>query len=405
MPMFKYRAVKANGEKYEGAFEALDKFAVYRKVRETGDSIVFVEEAGKKSRFDFSRIMSVFSRINTQEKVIFARNLGAMIEAGLPMSRSLSVMERQSKNEALKKVLAALNDSIKIGKTLSDSMNAFPKVFSSLFVSMVAAGEESGKLADSLRVVSDQMERSYMLVKKVRGALMYPAVIICAMIGIGILMLIYVVPTLTATFKELKVELPLSTRIIVFISDFLKENILLSLFALVIIVGVSYMAAKTKRGRQLFDLIVLKIPLIGTLVKETLSARTTRTLSSLLISGVPVVTALGITREVVQNSYYKEVLLKASEVIQEGVAMSSVFIQHEHLYPIFVGEMMSVGEETGKLSDMLYRIAVYYETEVEQKTKDMSTIIEPFLMIFIGAVVGFFALAMITPTYSLVGGI
>ncbi|MBX4210885.1 type II secretion system F family protein [Candidatus Parcubacteria bacterium] len=167
-------------------------------------------------------------------------------------------------------------------------------------------------------------------------------------------------------------------------------------------VGGTAFSLRTKKGKRAFDYIILRVPLIGILVKEINSARTTRTLASLLSAGVDYVIAVTITREVLQNSYYKEVLAKAEIVIQKGDPISKVFLEREDLYPTFVGEMASVGEETGKLGEMLLGVAVFYEDEVDQKTKDMSTIIEPFLMVFIGIVVGFFAISILAPTYSLV---
>jgi type IV pilus assembly protein PilC len=403
MPQFSYKAVRASGDTYEGTIEAPDKFTVYRELKASGDMVVSVEEPRmRKSAGSFSNLLK---RIKMHERIIFARNLGAMLEAGLSLSRALSVLERQSKNPELKRVLTALDAEVSKGQNLSDAMVAHPKVFSNLFVSMVKAGEESGKLAESLKVVAEQMERSYLLKKKVRGALMYPSVVVSVMVVIGVLMLIYVVPTLTSTFKELNVPLPASTRLVIGVSDFLSNNVLL---ALVLALGAGfglYAIGKSPIGRRFFDSAVLRIPVVGVLVKETNAARTARTLASLLTSGVEVVGALSTTRDVMQNSLYKAVLLKAADGIQKGLPISAAFLENERLYPVFVGEMISVGEETGKLSDMLMRVASFYENEVEQKTKDMSTIIEPFLMVIIGVTVGFFAVAMISPTYSLMSGI
>jgi type IV pilus assembly protein PilC len=267
---------------------------------------------------------------------------------------------------------------------------------------MVKAGEESGNLAGSLKVIAIQMDKSYALSRKVKGALIYPAVIFSVMVVIGVLMMVYMVPTLTATFKGLGVDLPLSTRIVIGISDFLRNHFLIVFLAVVAVIVTIAALLKTKAGSRAFDYFILHLPVIGTIVKEVNSARTTRTLSSLLSSGVDVVVALGVTEEVIQNSFYKEVLGKAHENIQKGDPISAVFIEHENLYPIFVGEMMNVGEETGKMADMLLGVAAYYEDEVDQKTKDMSTIIEPVLMVIIGIAVGIFAISMLAPTYSLV---
>lgn len=400
MAHYRYKARNKDGETYEGAAEVPDKFALYTHIREEGGEVIEVKESGTQS-FSLTRLNELFGTVKDYEKVVFTRNLGAMIEAGLSLSRALSVLERQTKNPKLKMVLAGLNNDIKKGENFHTALKQYPKVFSPLFSSMVHAGEESGKLSDSLKIVGAQLERSYTLKKKIHGALIYPSIIVVAMIIIGILMLIYVVPTLTQTFEELGAELPRSTQSIIVASRFLTENTIVALLIPLVLALLLYLGFRTERVKRMWHYAVLRVPIIGGLIKEVQSARTTRTLSSLLSSGVEIVTALSITRDVVQNSYYRDVLKRAENDVQKGTPLSGSFTENEHLYPILVGEMISVGEETGKLPDMLLRVAEFYEGEVEQKTKDMSTVIEPFLMVFIGIVVGFFALSMIAPIYSL----
>ncbi len=401
MLTYKYKAVNASGQPYEGEMEAPDRFAVYRKVKSERGTVLYVNEVRKTFLF-LGKLDSFVGRIKAYEKITFARNLGSMIDAGLSVTRALAVMEKQTKNKKLKEVLIGLNESISKGRSLSEGMKVFPKVFSQLFISMVKAGEESGNLAGSLRVVALQMDKSYSLSRKVRGALIYPAVILSVMVVIGVLMMVYMVPTLSSTFKGLGVELPLSTRAIIFISDFLRNHYFFVLFTALVVVGGLTMFLRTKKGKRTYDFTVIRLPVIGSIVKQINAARTARTLASLLSSGVDVVVALSVTKDVIQNSYYKEVLSKAETNIEKGEAMSIVFVEYENLYPIFVGEMMSVGEETGKMSEMLLGVAVFYEDEIDQKTKDMSTIIEPVLMVIIGIAVGIFAIAMLAPTYSLV---
>jgi len=270
---------------------------------------------------------------------------------------------------------------------------------------MVKSGEESGGLTSALKIVSSQLEKAYQLTKKIRGALIYPAIIISIMIVIGALMLIYLVPTLTATFKELNVDLPLSTQIVIFISDFLKNNIIFTLFGLCVIGFGLYVSFKTPKGKRVFDTFLLHVPIISGIVKQVNAARTARTLSSLLSSGVDVLVAIRITKDVIQNSFYKDVLQSAEVNVEKGEPISTIFLKNEKLYPAFVGEMVNIGEETGKLSAMLANVAEFYEEEVEQRTKDMSTVIEPFLMVFIGLAVGFFAISMLGPMYSLADAI
>lgn len=405
MPKFNFKAVKPSGETYEATRESADKFSLYKEVRNEGDTVVGVSELKTSKNPLFPRIFAIFGIVKMHEKIIFAKNLGAMLSAGLSLSRSLSIIERQTKNKRLKKITVSLNEDISRGKTLSEAMKEHPQVFSNLLVAMVGAGEESGSLAESLSIVSSQMENIYKLQKKVKGAMIYPAVIVAVMLIIGTLMLIYVIPGLTKTFKDVKVELPMSTKIVIFASDFMKNNSVLVFVGLIFAVGLLYAWTRTKKGKKSIDFIILHLPVISGIARETNSARTSRTLSSLLSAGVPVARALGITGDVVQNSYYKEVLKESERSVEKGDSISSVFIKNDHLYPIFVGEMISVGEETGNMASMLMETALFYENEVSQKTKDMSTVIEPFLMVFIGAVVGFFAISMITPMYSIMNNI
>jgi len=402
---FTYKAIGEGGEKISGSAEAKDKFDLARELKAGGKLLVFAEEEGRGDARSIASINVFLSRVTMQDKIIFARNLSAMVHAGLSLSRGMNILERQTKSEKFKKILRSVGNDIKEGNSLSESMKKHSGVFSSLFVAMVRAGEESGSLSQSLKLVGSQMEKSYNLQRKIKGALIYPAIIMLAMVIVGALMLIFVVPTLTSTFKELNAELPLSTQSIIFVSDILIAHTFTIFFGLAVVVSLLVMFFRTQKGKRMTDFTFLRVPIIGTLVKKTNSARTARTLASLLSSGVDIIEALGITKDVLQNSYYKEIVGEAQEGIQKGSPLSGAFIGAKDLYPILVGEMMEVGEETGQLSNMLIEIADFYEGEVEEATKNMATIIEPFLMIIVGAVVGFFAIAMISPTYSLLNNI
>ncbi|PIQ66712.1 MAG: hypothetical protein COV07_00935 [Candidatus Vogelbacteria bacterium CG10_big_fil_rev_8_21_14_0_10_45_14] len=405
MPIFNYKAIAGDGRPIEGQIDAPDRFAVYRKIKSDGQTAIFVKEETAGGARILKKVESFFGKVKTQEKITFARNLSSMIGAGLSVTRAISVMEKQTRNKKLKQTLADLLDNVSKGKTLGDSMKEKPDIFSPLFVSMVRAGEESGNLAGSLKIVALQMDKSYAIVKKVRGAMIYPTIIISLMFVIGILMMVYMVPTLTSTFEGLGVELPLSTRVIIWTSQFLVAHFALVIFGFIFLIALFILFVRNKKGKRILNNIVLRLPVIGGMVKEVNSARTARTLSSLLSSGVDIIVALGVTKDVLQNTYYKDVLGEAQIGVEKGDTLSSIFVQHEKLFPIFVGEMMSVGEETGKMSEMLINVATFYEDSVDQKTKDMSTIIEPVLMIIIGIGVGIFAISMLLPTYSLVDSI
>ncbi|MES3005698.1 MAG: type II secretion system F family protein [Patescibacteria group bacterium] len=402
---FSYTAKKASGEEYKSIIEAADKSDFFHELRKMGDTPIAFSEAKESRGFNIEINLDFLKRVKPMDKIIFARNISGMLDAGLSLSRALSVIERQTKNKKLKEIYKNINAGISGGKTFHESLATEPKVFSTLFISMVKAGEEGGTLAESLKHLASQMEKTYQIQKKVKGAMIYPGVILAVMVLIGVLMMVVVVPNLAKTFKELKTPLPTSTKIVIGLSDFASNHYILLILIIAALGAAFYYGIRTRIGKKILDFTSIRIPIIGTIIKESNSAQTTRTLSSLLSSGVDLVTAVHITGEVMQNFYYKEVLMRTEKIVEIGSPLSTIFVQEEKLYPIFVGEMMSVGEETGKLSSMLMGVASFYENEVEQKTKDMSTIVEPFLMVMIGAGVGFFAISMITPMYSVMNNI
>ncbi len=399
MTKFTYKARRGT-EVYTGEVEAADRFGVYRHVRKDGGKVISVSNTNRE-KWTLSYWNSRLSTIKEHDKIILANNLAAMMAAGLSITRALSVSERQAKNPKLIKVITQIRSDIQSGKTFNESLAAFPHIFSRIFVAMVRAGEESGELAGALRTISGQLERAYVLKKKIKGAMLYPTIIVIAIIGIGILMMIKVVPSLASTFAELNTDLPASTRAIIAVSNALKDHVMFTAIGFFLFIVSIITIPKTKYGKLGLDWLVLRIPVINELSKQLNSARMARTFSSLLSSGVDLVSALGISSEVLGNHYHRAVLEKAAHHVKKGSPLSETFAENEHLFPPLVSEMIAVGEETGSLPDLLQSIAEFYESEVEQKTKDMSTIIEPFLMLIVGGAVGFFAIAMIAPIYSL----
>ena len=345
--------------------------------------------------------IQIGSGVKMEERITFTKNLSAMLTAGLSLSRALSVIERQSTNKSLKRIVSDISEKVKTGQAFHETLALHRNVFSDLFIAMTKAGEESGTLADALKVVARQMDRSHSLNKKIKGAMIYPSIILVAVVLIGILMLIYVVPTLSNTFRELGVELPAATKAVIGASDFMAAHpfLVLSLFAIVV-VGF-FMFTKTRVGSSMVVAASLHIPVIGELVKETYSARAARALASLLSAGVEMLSALKIAAEVVGEKKFSSVITEAETRVRKGEPLSATFNDYPKLYPVFISDMIAVGEETGKVADMLGQVAEYYESDVEDRTKDLSTIIEPVLMLFIGGVVGVFALSMISPIYSL----
>ncbi|MBI3572228.1 type II secretion system F family protein [Candidatus Kaiserbacteria bacterium] len=398
----KFRVVvggEGEGEEMR-VIEAPSRFVVYEQIQKEGRTVLQIKE---KSSFALPPwlTMSIGSGVKKRAIVTMAKNLSAMLSAGLSLSRALSVIERQSPSKRLKTISAGLGEAVKRGSSLHDALSAYPAVFSGLFVAMAKAGEESGTLANALSVVGLQMERSEELRRKIKGAMIYPSIVVTAIVIVGILMLVYVVPTLTKTFTELGVAVPLTTQLIVAASNFMVANALFVLTGLVFLILGGAIFFRSRTGSALVLWSALRLPVIGELVRETYTARAARTLSSLLSSGVPVLEALGITREVVRAGSFARVIEEAQARVKKGEPLSAAFMEHPKLYPLLMSDMLAVGEETGKLAEMLKQIAEFYEGDVAEKTKDLSTVIEPVLMLLIGAVVGVFAVSMIAPIYSL----
>jgi type IV pilus assembly protein PilC len=408
MAKFTYSGEDREGNPITETIEAADRFAVYEVARQNGHSVSTIKEVSRFSfggRLNLERINAFLSRVKDDEIVMMTRNLGSMITAGLTVSRALSVIERQSKNPRLKLIIKRLVERINKGEQFYDGLKEFPKEFSNLYVAMVKAGEESGNLAESLKTLAMQLERAANLKKKIKGAMIYPSIVLLVMVVIAILMMLFVMPQIIKVFESSKMELPATTKFLIWLTNFMQDYTLFVIGGLIAAFAAVIYFFRTNVGKVILSYTVVRLPAIGTMAKETNAARTARTLSSLLKSGVDVIQSLEITEEVVQNVFYKKIVRKARDRVEKGSPLSETFVEESKLYPILVGEMILVGEETGQISGMMGELATFYETEVERKTKDLSTIIEPLLMVVIGTGVGFFALALIAPIYSIGDGI
>lgn len=344
-------------------------------------------------------------RVSLVEKIMFTRNLAEMSGAGLSLPRALKTLARQSKSQFFQETIIQIADDVRKGQSLASSFSKQPKIFNEFFVNMIKVGELSGNLEQVLKILSSQMKKDHDLIAKVRGAMFYPAVILVAMLGIGTGMMIFVVPKLTTVFEELNVDLPLTTRVLISFSHLLQNYILFALIGLVILIVLFRFFIKTKRGKKYLHLIFLHTPIFGTIVKKVNLARFSRTLSSLVKGGLGIVESLNVLSHTLGNLYYQASLKRAAKAVEQGETLHQTLSKDENLYPLMILQMVEVGEETGSLADILERLASFYEEEVDQTTKNLASIIEPILMIIIGAAVGFFAISMITPMYSMMGNL
>ena len=405
MAKYFYTAKSLKGEEKSGVLEAKDIHQLAKKLREQSFILIKAEtgeEAAKKRKFAISL---PFGGVGLKEKMFFARNLQVMVASGLPLPRAIETLSSQTKSKKFQKALLNIKEDIVKGKSFSEALSIYPDIFSELFLNMVKVGEEAGTLDEVLKILAQQMEKENTLKSKIMGAMLYPAVIIVAMLGIGILMLVMVVPQLAATFKELEIELPATTKFVMGLATFLVEKWYLVILILVFFIFFFLQAKRTKRGKATIDALLLKLPIISPIIRKTNAAQTVRTLSSLITSGVPIVRALDIVSGTLGNVYFKKAISEAAERVRKGEKLSEALKPYQDIYSLTVIQMIAVGEETGETSNILEKLADFFEEEVGRATENLASVIEPVIMLIIGAAVGFFAISMIQPMYSMLQGI
>jgi len=402
MPLYSFFAKSIDGREKRGIVQIEDLEELEKKLKSEGFFLVSVKE--KKEKF-WKDIFSFLFSVSLKEKIFFTRNLAVMISAGLSLSRALNTLSLQTKNKKFKEVILKIKDQIEKGKSFSESLGLFRDIFSEFYQSIVKVGEESGTLVNSLQMVAKQLERENELKSKITGALIYPAVVILAMVGVGVLMLVVVIPKLAETFFELGVSLPLSTRIVISLGIFLQKNIfILILFVIFFILFLRFFL-KTKLGKKFFSFISLKVPIMSNVFKTAIFASLLRNVSTLISAGVSLPRALEITAQTLGNLYYRESFLECKERIKKGEKLSDALKSFPSLYPPLLVEMVAVGEETGESSSILLKLASFYEKEVLRFTKNLTSVIEPVLILIIGVAIGFFAFSVIQPIYSLMNAI
>jgi type IV pilus assembly protein PilC len=402
MPNYFYQAKTLNGEPKSGTIEAKDEQDLARILRKEGSLLIKAEAEEEEKKKGFSFSIPFLSRVSLSDKLMFVRNLRVMVSAGVSLPRSLKILSDQTKSKKFKNTLLAVREDVIKGQSFSDSLNKHGGIFSELFVSMIKVGEETGTIEDVLGVLSRQIEKDYQLRSRIKSAMVYPAVIIIAMAVIGTLMLILVIPKLANVFEDMGVVLPLTTRIVIAIGSFMAQFwYALPLIAAALTFGIRFIL-KTKQGKRFVDTMALKTPLISPITKKTNSAYTIRTLSSLIKAGVPIVRSLEIVSNSLTNSYYKKATEECSEKVRKGAKLAEALSDHKDIYPNLVIQMIEVGEETGETSEILDKLSDFFEEEVTNATKNISAVIEPILMLLIGAAVAFFAISMIQPIYGMI---
>lgn len=398
MKKFKYRALKSDGSKFEGNYEANSEDEVIRMISSSGSYPLKIEEVTDNLNLN----SSLFDKVKTKDLAIFCRQFYSMIDAGLPIVSSLDILANESSNRKLRNILSEIRDDVKKGETLSDAMKKHKEVFPKLLTSMVESGEMSGNIDEMFLRMSVHFEKENKTNSKVKAALTYPMVIgVVAILAVGAIM-IFVMPIFVGMFEEQGVSLPLITRILIGGSNFLTKNIILVLLIIIGAITAFNIYKKSENGILVFSSLKLKVPILKELNKKVIVSRFTRTLATLVSSGVSLVQCLPIVASVLENKIAEDAVMKVRERVVKGEGLSGPISEFD-IFPKMLSSMIRIGEESGSLDDILNKTADFYEDEVEQTIQTVTSLLEPLMIVLMGLVVGTMVLAIIIPMFNMYG--
>ena len=397
MAIFQYKAKTPKGRTKSGLEVAISETELIQRLRRQELEVLEIKAAEDSWQ---TKIQLFLNRPKGKDLAIFARQFSVMISANVPVVESLVILVEQTSNFKLKQVIASIAFDVNAGSLLSDSLSRHPKIFDNFFVNMVRSGETSGKLDEVLDYLADQTEKSYDTASKVRGAMIYPVFITMGMVGVGIVLMVYVIPNLTGMLEESGAELPLATRLIIGASNFLTTYLWLLLILLIILVFAARAYLKTDAGRWQFDNLKLRVPIFGKLFNYIALTRFTRSLATLLKGGVTITKSLEVVAGVVSNVVYEDIIKRTLQSIEDGNPLS-VVMNAEPLVPKMVPQMMAVGERTGKLDVVLDKVTDFYGSEMDKMLANLSALMEPIIMVIMGLGVGVMVAAVIMPMYNM----
>ena len=407
MPVFVYEARDASGQRVKDTIEAANRKAATQRLQEQRLTIISLDEkAGGAAGGDVGAFFDRFKKVNEQALTVFSRQFATMINAGLAMVRCLDILSEQTEDKKLQATLDQVRKDVEGGQTLSAALARHPSVFSTLYISMVKAGEMGGVLDEVLERLAGFMEKDFSLKKKVKSALTYPVVILVMALGIVFFLVTYILPTFVELFKGMNLKLPLPTKILIAITEGARNPMVvipaLGLFVVTLVLLGRYI--NTPVGRKQYDLLKLNSPVFGLLTKKVAISRFCRTLGTLLSSGVPIMQALEIVGKASGNEIIAMTVTKVRESIREGESIASP-LGASGLFPPMVTQMVAVGEETGNLDAMLGKIADFYDTEVEYLLASLTSMLEPIMIVGMGGIVGFIVISVFLPLYQLIGNL
>ena len=398
MPEYEYKGKTLAGAQVSGVIKAKDQQDLERVLRRNRIIVSGVHKKPTQLNIRFG------TGIGRKDISRFTRQFATMIGSGLPMIQCLEILASQVESKELRKVIIQIKDSVQGGSTLADALARHPKVFDQLYTNMVEAGEMGGALDVILMRLAAYREKADSLIRKVRGAMMYPSVIVVVAVGVTFAMLTFVVPTFAKMFRDLGSELPGPTLIVMGVSDFLRSNIVFFIIGLIALLIAFRLTVRTPGGRLAVDRVKINLPILGTLIRKSAISRFSRTLGTLLSSGVSILEALEITARTAGNRVVHDAIKRSIVSIAEGDTITSP-LKESGVFPPMVTQMISVGEKTGGLDEMLNKIADFYDEEVDAAVSAMTSIIEPVVIVFMGVIIGGMLIAMYLPMFDIIGKI
>lgn len=396
MPTFRYTAKNKIGKTVTGVSSAKDKDEFVGLLRKEELTIISVEEVRQSQQMSFSMGQS----IRLDDIVIFSRQLATMVEAGIPLVSVLDVLTQQTDNQTFSKIIGKVRDDVETGSSMSQAIAKHPRIFSQLYINMVKAGESSGTLDEILNRVATYLEQTAALQRKVKAALVYPVAVIIIAISITIFLLVKVVPTFKGIFDLLGGQLPVPTQVLLSVSDFARSYFLFTVIGLVVFVVIVTQYNKTDTGRYFFDSIKLKLPVFGDLIRKVSIAKFSRTLSTLVKSGVPILTSLEIVGKTSGNRVIESAVESSRKAIRDGKNIADP-LGATKVFPAMVVRMIAIGEQTGELEKMLTKVADFYDEQVNAAVESLTSAIEPMIIVFLGLVVGGIVLAIFMPIFKI----
>ena len=395
-----YRAATKDNKIIRGLIEAktAQEAAVYLRRHDLVPIKILDEETG------WRRLLALGKKVNSASLVFFTRQLSSMLTSGLTLMQALIILRKQVQNQMMADTVQGLISSIEEGSTLSQALAKYPRVFSPIYVSLVKAAEESGVLDKVMLRLAENLEKQQQLRQKIRGALIYPAIVVILMVVVIAIMMIFVVPQLSVLYENLDLDLPITTQIVVATSKAFIVGWPFMIGGVVAFIYYLKRFRRSEKGKFITDSLFLRVPIFGKLIRESILTEFTRTFGLLVGTGTLVVDALNKTADVVDNAVFKKAILGVNRRVEKGITIGDA-MAYSPIFPPVIVEMVKIGEQTGKLDDSLSRVSEYFEREVEQTVKTLTTAIEPIIMIVLAVGVGFLILSIITPIYSLINSI